>query len=105
MNITPEMQQVMEEISSFYENRKEALDFLTSWYSSLKAMVHGEVDLRILRDAERTLYEKRLKNRIHRSTELLKVAVDPSRTPLYGYSGRSPYGLYLAELYYTGKGG
>lgn len=104
MTIDTETQELLEEISGFYENKQEALGFLTNWLAKSKVGVTLK-SWRELRDTEKVLYEKRLKNKISRSTGLLKIALDTSSfTRTIG--ARSLGGpAYQAERYYQGKSG
>jgi len=99
--MTTDAEEICNEIGGFYERPEEARNFL----SRSKSLADMDISqLKRFRDVERGLYHKRLKNRISRSIELLRVALD-NAPPTRALGARS-LGLpaYQAEVLYTGKG-
>lgn len=97
--MTIEEKQILNEIAGFYEKPKEALDLLSK-SKSVTSM--GIAKLRRFRDAEKEVHEKRLRNKIPCSVELLKIALDTA--PFFPALGGHSLGgaAYQAESFYQG---
>ena len=90
----------LQEIASFYVNPAEAMKVLNKWMALDKEV--RKFSVKSLLEKQRSLFLKRVANKVKATTDLLEVELDstPAPGPIPGYS--LGIAAYQAEMLYHG---